>query len=76
MPDIKTLHINNILGGLGRVWLIVDTPLLALIALLAAQSSVQTLIHSQCCFVHLHLQQWLIQSSSLVSRDAIFVDKS
>ena len=32
--------------------------------------------YSQCYFGHWHLQQCLIQSSSLVGQDAIFVDKS
>ena len=32
--------------------------------------------YSQCYFLRWHLQQCLIQSSSLVSQDAIFVDKS
>ena len=32
--------------------------------------------YSQCYFRHWHLQQCLIQSSSLVSRDTIFGDKS
>ena len=31
---------------------------------------------SQCYYVHWHLQQYLIQSSSLANRDAIFVDKN
>ena len=31
-------------------------------------------IYSQCYFVHWHLQQCLIKSSSLANRDAIFVD--
>ena len=33
-------------------------------------------IYSQCYFVHWHLQQCLIQSSSLAKRNAIFIDKT